>query len=118
MNGTCKGCGAPLAPSRNPGNPRKWCSERCRKNQYDLVCVACGGRASGTDPGRMFNRDEPVCITCSREHYAVWTPDAIVLAIQEWADAHGGIPPTANDWNRAHAISNDAVPVVNQVCRQ
>jgi DNA-binding CsgD family transcriptional regulator len=90
---------------------------RRRKRRYDLVCVDCGGRVDGTAPGKMPNRDEPVCIKCAGEHYAVWTREAIIFAIQEWADEHGGIPPSAADWLRAHALSGP-VPVVNHVLRR
>jgi hypothetical protein len=76
---------------------------RARKRQYDLECTVCGGRASGTTPSRMVNRDEPVCAACSGAHYATWSREAIILAIQEWADEHGGVPPSATDWNRHQA---------------
>lgn len=86
-----------------PGTLKKWCSERCRKAQYDLVCVDCGGRVSGTDPGKMSNVEEPVCRSCAGRHYARWDRDAIIAAIQEWADQNGGIPPAATDWNTSMA---------------
>lgn len=34
----------------------------------------------------------------------MWTRDAILLAIREWADEHGGIPPSANDFHRGRAV--------------
>jgi DNA-binding CsgD family transcriptional regulator len=83
---------------------------RLRKRKYDLVCVDCGSRVGGTSPGKMANRDEPVCVSCAAEHYAVWTREAIILAIQEWADDHGGIPPSATEWECAHALGQP-VPV-------
>jgi hypothetical protein len=86
-----------------------------RKARYDLVCVDCGGRVDGTTPGKMSDPDAPVCGSCAAEHYAVWTRDAIVLCIQDWADEHGGIPPAANDFSRARALNPGAVPVVNHV---
>lgn len=63
----CHGCGGPLAPSKAPGRPRKWCSERCRKAQYDQQCVHCGGRASGTDPGDV-SPDGARCVDCAKKH--------------------------------------------------
>jgi DNA-binding CsgD family transcriptional regulator len=99
----CKGCGTALPPKTWQGRDRVWCSERCRKRQYDLTCVECGGRVDGTTPSKIPNLDEPVCASCAAGHYAIWTPEAIVCAIQEWADEHGGIPPSANDWWRARA---------------
>lgn len=112
----CAGCDTQLPPTKRGGRPRKWCSERCRKNSYDLVCVDCGGRVDGTTPGKIPNRDEPVCGQCAPAHYRVWTPDAILLAIQEWADEHGGIPPSASAWycERSH---NEGVPAVSYVQR-
>lgn len=97
----CAICGRSLAPNKAPGRPRKFCSERCRKAQYDLVCVDCGGRVSGTDPGRRPDPSQPRCPTCAAQHSTVWTEEAILLAIQEWADEHGGIPPRASEWRRA-----------------
>jgi hypothetical protein len=111
----CKGCGEPLPPKTWQGRDQVWCSDRCRKAQYDLTCVKCGGRVSGTDPGKMANRDEPVCIRCAAGFYAVWTAEAIVCAIQEWADDHGGIPPSSNDFRRLHQRDVSAVPNVNHV---
>jgi hypothetical protein len=88
---------------------------RARKAKYDLECVDCGGRVDGTTPGKMANPDEPVCGHCAAEHYAVWTRDAIVLCIQDWADDHGGIPPSANDFSRARVFNPGAAPNVNHV---
>lgn len=110
----CRGCGAPLAPSLPGGRPRVWCSERCRKRQYDLACVSCGGRVDGTTPGKMANRDEPVCRACAGAHYATWTREAIVCCVQEFAEETGGIPPVADDFMRLHALGA-AVPSVTCV---
>ncbi len=95
----CLMCGGPLPPQRSSGRRRKWCSDRCRKRKYDLVCVECGGRVDGTTPSR--NVREPVCAACTGAHYSAWPREAIILAIQEWADDHGGIPPSVNQWESA-----------------
>lgn len=95
-----------------PSRPRKWCSDRCRKTQYDLVCGDCGGRVYGSNPGRMADRSRPRCAQCTVAHSTVWTPDAIVCAIQEWADEHGGVPPTATD---SFTSGRDALPAVTTV---
>jgi len=29
----------------------------------------------------------------------LWTREAIICAIQHWADEHGGIPPASQEWN-------------------
>lgn len=113
----CAGCDAELPPPTGKPSPvRKWCSDRCRKRSYDLVCVDCGGRVSGTHPGKMANRDEPVCRECAGPHYRMWTREAILCAVQEWADAHGGVPPSANDWFRERARGGP-VPNISVVLR-
>lgn len=88
---------------------------RERRRKYDRTCVDCGGRVDGRSPGKMANPDEPVCITCAGEHYAVWTREAIVLCIQEWGDEHGGVPPTANDFHRGRVRDRHTVPNVSHV---
>lgn len=105
---SCQGCGGPL-----PAHARKWCSERCRKTQYDLVCVECGGRADGTSPSRLSDRDKPVCIACAALHYSVWTREAVVVCMQKWADLNGRTP-SATDFTKAQASGYD-VPTVNHV---
>lgn len=90
---------------------------RQRKRRYDLECVLCGGRVDGTSPGKMHDPANPVCLDCAPGHYAVWTRDAIVLCIQEWADEHGGVPPAACDFLRARA-ADLPVPSVNNVQRR
>jgi hypothetical protein len=114
----CKVCGGPLPPEKTlpqGGGPRrKFCSERCRKTQYDLVCTVCGGRASGADPGRMADRTKPVCVSCAAEHYAHWTTDAIVAAIRAWTAKHGRFP-SVQDFQRARYHSSEHVPTENHV---
>lgn len=40
----CARCRSPLTPRRYRGNPRKWCSERCRvATYYEARGVAVGG---------------------------------------------------------------------------
>lgn len=91
-NGGIQTAGAPL---------RKWCSEKCRKTKYDLACVDCGGRVSGTTPGKMANRAEPRCIGCaarvSGAARKVWTRDAVAAAMREWHEVYGEAPAQA-DW--------------------
>lgn len=109
----CVGCGTEIPLSRG-GRARKWCTDKCRKSKYDLECVQCGGRVNGTTPGRSAGKD-PVCVACAPGYYKTWTPDAVALAIQEWADNNGGIPPSANDLFRARALGDETVPAVNTV---
>lgn len=66
--GSCHGCGAQLPPSKNPGNPRKWCSERCRKASYGDPCVDCGARTCyGAETARVA---EPRCNDCRQANAA------------------------------------------------
>jgi Homing endonuclease associated repeat len=93
---SCAGCGGPLPPRKGPGAPQKWCSERCRKASYGDPCVDCGKRTCyGAESARI---PEPRCPTCSVNHLKIWTCEAIVCAIQEWA-AEYGEPPAICDWN-------------------
>lgn len=71
---------------------------RARKNSYAQSCVDCGAPTSGSE-GR---RDEPRCYPCANAlavaGRTIWTREAVVLAMQEWA-AEYGEPPGAADWN-------------------
>lgn len=53
MDGKCRQCGTAIPRSKNPKNPRKWCSDRCRYRSYreakanpdpyvERLCVRCG----------------------------------------------------------------------------
>jgi hypothetical protein len=98
MSGACQACGVALRPNR--GRPRKWCSDRCRKTQYSAPCADCGKPLNGSG-GRGPNAAKR-CAACaavaSGEERKIWTRDAIVLAIQEWAYEYGE-PPGVADWN-------------------
>lgn len=100
MTGVCETCGGPLPPQKR-GRRRRFCSDRCRKAQYDLVCVDCGGRVNGSSPAGMANRDEPRCIACAARHSGearrVWTRTLIIERIREWAAMYGE-PPAVPDW--------------------
>lgn len=99
----CEGCGVPVPPSRG-AIPRKWCSERCRKQQYSVPCVDCGKPLNGSD-GRGPNAAVR-CVKCSGAisgaKRTVWTREAIVRAIREWAELYGE-PPAMPDWSPSSA---------------
>ena len=64
---TCCGtCGTSLPPAK-PGRQRKWCSERCRKEQYAKACSDCGTRIDGTSPGKSTGRCHP-CASKAQDH--------------------------------------------------
>jgi hypothetical protein len=104
----CVGCDTPLPLEiGRPGKPRKWCSERCRKQTlYAGTCERCGGKTNGSD-GRAAAAT--VCMDCLR-----WTRAGVLLAVEEWADAHGGVPPTSTDWRDA---ASDGFPPATTVKR-
>lgn len=88
--GAVRGC-----TSSVQGHPnRKWCSERCRKAQYDVPCIDCGTRCNGTTPSRHGGR----CTACDHARHTKWTRDTILAALRAWADQHEGESPSADDW--------------------
>lgn len=76
------------------------------------VCSDCGGET------RYGGRRAPVsriCFRCSEKRARasrVWTREAVIAAIQRWAERHGR-PPTASDWIRA----GDDHPAMSNVYR-
>lgn len=72
---------------------------RKRRDKYRGECVDCG---APTDGSQGYSGGSVRCRPCANQHQrdeAVWTPEAIVCAIQHFADEHGGIPPAAQLWN-------------------
>jgi hypothetical protein len=103
---TClgRGCHNLLLPRhlRGPSCRRevKWCSERCRKTKYSVPCVDCGTLLNGSG-GR--GPDAAVrCVQCANAHNGadrkIWTREAVVSAMREWAALYGE-PPAEPDWN-------------------
>lgn len=100
MVNVCQGCGGPLPPSRGPV-PRKWCSERCRKQtSYSRPCVDCGAPLNGSDSRGVHSR----CCRCAAAVRRIWTRDSVIAAIHRWSDLYGQ-PPAAGDWNLSLARS-------------
>lgn len=83
---------------------------RARKARYETPCAGCGRTVNSNSPPV----DGQVCIRCAMDERTIWTRDAIVLAIQEWADENGGIPPAANDFYRAGATDRNPSVVTVQ----
>lgn len=116
----CQGCGVAIesAPS---GPPRKWCSARCRRlTLYSRPCLDCGAALSGSK-GR--SKKAPVrCQKCASAHsgraFKVWTREVVTLAIQEWAQEHGGAGPTSDDWNHSRAELGERWPHRSTVYRE
>jgi hypothetical protein len=58
----CRGCGVLIHKNWRGPDP-KWCSERCRKEQYAGRCIDCGARTSGSD-GHGPNAPKR-CVACA-----------------------------------------------------
>lgn len=82
---------------------------RERKERYAGTCTECGAKTSYTVGGYS-----ELCLPCANDARLVWTTDAIICAIQEWADDHGGIPPTATQW-RAPGARRGVYPCLTRV---
>lgn len=101
----CKGCGTELPPKTWQGRDRLWCSDRCRKQTlYSRPCADCGEPMNGSD-GNSPNASVR-CVSCANKvngaARTVWTREAILAAIREWA-AEYGEPPRQADWNPVQA---------------
>lgn len=75
--------------------------DRMRKHRYCGVCERCGARTDGSN-GRAHAPS--LCAACFRQRQREerrWTPEAIVAAIQTWAEEHGRPPRSHPDWTNA-----------------
>jgi endogenous inhibitor of DNA gyrase (YacG/DUF329 family) len=100
---SCATCGVEIL---NAHGRRKFCSERCRKHQYDRVCIDCGGPCDGASG---LKKIATRCLPCARQHShdsAHWTRERVIEALQEWATMTGWLP-SASEWNPA-SVQNDA----------
>ena len=96
---TCQGCGTEIQQPKRGGRRRKWCSDICRKKHtYGGACVDCGSPTSYASKGCGTPSER--CRECSSASRIVWTSEAIVAKIREWATGHGE-PPVATDWQSA-----------------
>lgn len=76
----CEGCGGEL-PTQH-GN-RKWCSEKCRRNQYAGTCQVCGVATTGCDgPGLAPD----ICQGCWATRFSERT-ERIIAAWNRWEPA-------------------------------
>lgn len=100
----CAGCGNPLPP-QTKGRPRKWCSQRCRRDtSYGGTCIDCGARTSGNNG---LAKAPERCFACRREFdraNAPWDRERIVRAIREFAETYGRAP-RVTDFSKAHATA-------------
>lgn len=92
---TCAGCGTEFEWAVTSGRRRKWCSERCRKSQYDRACESCGARLSGTDPGKTKTE---LCGACFYERHNAEQRAHIIAEMQRWARLFGDAP-AAYEWH-------------------
>lgn len=76
---------------------------RARKDSYRGVCVDCGADTDGT-AGR--DKAPTRCNHCNGAHSREMTRRWIIESFRDWEDLFGA-PPSASDWNPAHARSKN-----------
>jgi len=59
------------------------------------TCSQCGRPTS-------YDNKRGICTRCYALGTRKWTREAVISAIQIWAEEHGGRPPVATDWNHGH----------------
>lgn len=74
--------------------------DRARKLKYSVPCTDCGAPLNGSDGN---GPNAPIrCVKCSGVRNGaerkVWTREAILVAVQDWAREYGE-PPAVPDWN-------------------
>lgn len=67
---------------------------RKRRGRYAAPCEVCGEPTDGSG-GRANQRFR--CMNCR-----TWTHESLILAVQDWADEHGGVPPRQIDMQGTH----------------
>lgn len=69
---------------------------RQRKASYSGTCETCGAETKSDGTSRASRQCDP----CSREARVIWTPEAVIDAINRFAAEHGR-PPLVTDWTHA-----------------
>lgn len=73
-----------------------------RKRRYGRPCLDCGTLTDGSNGSAKA----PLrCAACTPAFRKVWTQDAVIAAIQLFAERYGA-PPSATDWNPTMARKN------------
>jgi hypothetical protein len=85
--------------ANTPAYQRELAASRALKERYRGTCENCGGPTSGADGKGTAAK---LCCHCAPAANARRTPEAIVVAIQDWV-ARFGAPPTALQWNPAQS---------------
>ena len=80
--------------------------QRTRRHRYEGKCFVCGGVTDGSDG---YGTATDLCQTCR-----AWPEDTILAAMRQWADEHGGVPPSCTDWRRGDVDH----PAATLVCRR
>lgn len=111
----CKGCGAELPPAKATGRKRSWCSDHCRKQTtYGVPCSVCGEKRYN---GKAKPGETRICARCHSEARADAGREHFIAEIQRWAELYGG-PPSALEWNIAHARRVLAASTVAEIKRR
>ena len=98
----CERMGAPMSTVHTWLSDPDLSRQRARREGYGRRCVDCGKPINGA-AGNGPNAPKR-CQPCNARNSQIWTPEAVIVAIQVWAREHGGIPPAATDWNPNYAI--------------
>jgi len=73
---------------------------RANKRRRTGICRECGGKTRYNGRGKATSG---LCAACNyrlAHELRCWTRETVIAAIQEWAREHGGLPPTATEWQR------------------
>lgn len=62
---------------------------KARKDGYRGTCTECGGQTDGSNGSAAA---PSVCAECQR-----WTEEGALMALADWAEQHGGVPPRSAD---------------------
>lgn len=100
---SCKKIGSELdVPSTTirrwvvPGeNERSMRVSRAYKARQKKRCIDCGAKVW------MTSVRCPQCASKAQRSKRVWTRERVIKAMQEWAKANNGHPPTVKDWSHA-----------------
>jgi|SRR5580704_4061794 transposase len=87
--------GVPLATIADWCNDPDGKRKTARVASYRGICEECGAPTDGSAGAANAPR---ICRACLE-----WPDEAVSAAMQDWASAHGGIPPTCMDWRRSAA---------------
>ena len=102
----CLGCGELIKQPRS--GRRKWCSERCRKQQYAGRCRTCGAKTNGSNGSARAASECLGCRSARLHAERRWTPEAVIAAIRAHAAELGRAPGAKEAEKRFGALPTSA----------